>query len=316
MPRFSEEVLEKAKEMTAIEYLKRYEPNRLRKCKYARNEYELTDHDSFKINEITSRWHWKSQDIGGVTALKFLTRVDDMLFRDAVQFLLGECPSYIPQDIPEEQKEKKPFVLPAACYTNCHVRSYLKSRGISDSVIDMCISQGNLYESREYHNAVFIGRDKEGIPRYAFQRGIYSYNGSSFKRDVYGSNKAYGFFIRPLFEAKRVAVYEAAIETMAHMTLEQGKNDKYRLSLGGIAAPAGKEKRWSKPVALEQFLKDHPWIEELEICVNNDAPGRGACKKISEYYKDRYRIIENLPKREGADYADLAKARRKKSRER
>ena len=55
MPWYEKEDLEKAREMTAIEYLKRYESQRLKPCRGLRHEYELTDHDSFKINEITSQ---------------------------------------------------------------------------------------------------------------------------------------------------------------------------------------------------------------------------------------------------------------------
>ena len=59
MPWIPEEEIKRAREITAIEYLKKYQPNRLKKSS-ARNEWELTDHDSFKINELTSQWHWKS----------------------------------------------------------------------------------------------------------------------------------------------------------------------------------------------------------------------------------------------------------------
>ena len=50
MPWIPEEEIKRAREITAIEYLKKYQPNRLKKSS-ARNEWELTDHDSFKINE-------------------------------------------------------------------------------------------------------------------------------------------------------------------------------------------------------------------------------------------------------------------------
>ena len=70
MPWIPEEEIKRAREITAIEYLKKYQPNRLKKSS-ARNEWELTDHDSFKINEQTSQWHWKSRDIGGTSAFKF-----------------------------------------------------------------------------------------------------------------------------------------------------------------------------------------------------------------------------------------------------
>ena len=49
MPWYEKEDLEKAREMTAIEYLKQYEPQRLKPCRGLRHEYELIDHDSFKI---------------------------------------------------------------------------------------------------------------------------------------------------------------------------------------------------------------------------------------------------------------------------
>ena len=57
--------------MTAIEFLRRYRPNSLVKSS-ARGEYQLAEHDSFKINGESSVWHWKSRDIGGKSALKYL----------------------------------------------------------------------------------------------------------------------------------------------------------------------------------------------------------------------------------------------------
>ncbi len=57
-------------------------------------------------------------------------------------------------------------------------------------------------------------------------------NGKGFKMEQTGSEKKYSFCIPPERETKRVAVYEACIDALAHMTLEEGKRDKYRLSLG------------------------------------------------------------------------------------
>lgn len=306
MPWVGEEEIQAAKQMSAIEYLKKYEPKRLKKSS-ARNEWQLTDHDSFKINEITSKWHWKSRDIGGVTALKFLTEVEGMAFPEAVKMLCGENPSYIPPE--PETKERKPFVLPAA-YQNCsRIRRYLNGRGISDMVITQCIREGVLYESAPYHNAVFVGVDEQKKPRYAFLRGIYDKNGSVFRMEQAGSEKIYGFCIPPKGEGVRVAVYEACIDVLAHMSLEGGDADKYRLALGGISAPKeGQVIRDSKnPPALEYFLSMHPEIEEIEICTDNDFAGRWACEKIKKAYEEKYHVFENLPQQEGADYGDLAK---------
>ena len=173
MPWYEKEDLEKAREMTAIEYLKQYEPQRLKPCRGLRHEYELIDHDSFKINEITSQWHWKSRDIGGISALNFLVHVNGMSFLDAVGFLLEQNPSYIPPNIQEREMAKKPFALPERAKVVNRIWDYLKHRGISRETFVYCVNQGILYESLPYHNAVFVGRDEKGQARYAFLRGIY-----------------------------------------------------------------------------------------------------------------------------------------------
>jgi len=66
LPRVSKEQIHAANRMTAIEFLRRYRPGSLVKSS-ARGEYQLAEHDSFKINGESSVWHWKSRDIGGKT---------------------------------------------------------------------------------------------------------------------------------------------------------------------------------------------------------------------------------------------------------
>ena len=130
-----------------------------------------------------------------------------------------------------------------------------------------------------------------------------------------GSEKQYCFCLPPKGTTNRLAVYEAAIETLAHLTLE-GTADKWRLSLGGISAPKeGEQPRsfsFKKPLAMESFLKRHPEIEEIEICTNNDFAGRWAAEHLEKAYQGKYRMVKNLPEREGFDYGDLAKERYEK----
>lgn len=276
MPWVTEEEIQAAKNMTAYEYLRTHQAQRLQKTR-TRNEWQLTDHDSFKINELSSKWHWKSRDIGGVSALRFLIEVDGMKFTDAVKLLCEESPSFIPTQ--SAKKEKPPFKLPER-YCNCRrIRAYLNHRGISDEVITYCISHEILYERVPYHNAVFVGKDESGKARYAFLRGIYEKNGKGFKMEQTGSEKKYSFCIPPERETKRVVVYEACIDALAHMTLEE-------------------------------FLKNHSEIKEIEICTDNDFAGRWAKEQMKKHYEGTYQIICNLPEKEGADYADLAKEKK------
>ena len=156
-----------------------------------------------------------------------------------------------------------------------------------------------------------VGMDEQGEAKYAFLRGIYDSRGKSFRMEQEGSNKQYSFCVPPLGKSHRVAVYEACIDALAHMTLEDGRTDKYRLSLGGIAAPKeGAEratKKMKRPDALEYFLKEHPEVTEIELCTDNDFAGRWACAQLKEQYEEKYTVVCNLPQMEGADYGDLAK---------
>lgn len=293
-----------AKQMTAIEFLRRYRPEELVRC--GAGEYELRSHDSFKINESSSVWHWKSRDIGGKTALDYLIHVEKVPFLDAVQYLLNqEAPTYIPTIL---KPERRPFVLPPSAPDVCKVASYLRERGISLDVISYCVSRGILYESIPYHNCVFVGLNAEGVPRYAALRSTFD-GPNVFKQDKAGSDKRYCFCIPPIVCTNRVAIYEAASDAMAHMTLEGNRANKFRLSMGGIYAPVDEreERPFKRPVALEEFLRRHPEVDELEICTDNDPAGRWAARHIAQAYADRCRIIENLPQQEGCDYADLAK---------
>ena len=211
--------------MRAYEYLQTYQPGRLKKTR-TRNEWQLQDHDSFKINEITSKWHWKSRDIGGMSALRFLMQVDGMEYTEAVKALCEQTMVYVPREEPAPRK--KPFSLPLPNDNFYRVRRYLNQRGIRDDVLDYCVQLGILYESTPYHNAVFVGMDEQGKAKYAFLRGIYDSRGKNFRMEQEGSEKQYSFCVPPLGKSCRVAVYEACIDALAHMTLEDGRTDKYR----------------------------------------------------------------------------------------
>ena len=98
-----------------------------------------------------------------------------------------------------------------------------------------------------------------------------------------------------------VAVFEAAIDAMAEMTLCGDVADKYRLSLGGVSS-SGKE-----PLALQEFLRQHPEITTIELRLDNDAKGRMASVGIRKIYADRYAVHDLPPGIENGDYADMAK---------
>lgn len=234
MPGVTREQIEQARRMTAIEYLLKYEAYDLKRC--GAGEYELRSHDSFKISEHTSKWHWKSRDIGGVSALDFLVRVREQSFIDTVRQLCMDSPMYIPLVIPE--KPRKVFALPEKAPDSTRAADYLRNRGISVNVLHFCHEQGLFYEDLPYHNVVFVARDKDGKPRFAAKRGTW---GQDYKRDVAGGEKRYGCCIQPEGTSDTVAVYESIIDAMSHASIREQDglpwHDKYRLAVGGIYAP-------------------------------------------------------------------------------
>ena len=305
MPGVTKEQVAAARRMTAIEFLRRYRAADLVKSS-AHGEFELKSHDSFKINGESSLWHWKSRGIGGKSALDYLLHVEGCSFVEAVRLLCEEQPVFTPQNHLEVERQRPPFELPPKSPTSTRVEAYLRCRGISQVVIDHCLQAGILYESLPYHNCVFVGRDADGVPKYAALRGTYTY-GKQFKAESTGSDKRFGFCIEPAQESRTVAVFEAAIDAMAEMTLAGDAADKYRLSLGGIYAPEdGKPIR--PPAALEEFLRRHPQVQCIEFCLDNDPPGRAAAAALARLYGERYQVAVRLPPIGGFDYADLAQA--------
>lgn len=59
--------------------------------------------------------------------------------------------------------------------------------------IDFFPTQGLIYESRHYHNVVFLGNNSRDKTRFASMRGVFDKQEKSFKCDVAGNDKNYGF---------------------------------------------------------------------------------------------------------------------------
>ncbi len=261
MPGVSKEQVEQARRVDLLTYLLTYEPDAVKKS--SANEYCLVEHDSLKISN--GKWHWHSRDIGGKDALTFLVKVRGVGFVDAVRSLCGgfaaPASSLPPINLPPPKpKEPKPFALPPPFKDNIRVTAYLQGRGIDSAVIEKCIQAGTLYENKNFHNAVFVGMDTTGKPRFACVRSTVN----NTRLDIESSDKRYCFSIpanNP--EARFVMVAEAPIDVMSLATLRYmdagTAGDYHYLSLG-----------CSSPLALAQYLTDHPKIEHVIVCLDNE----------------------------------------------
>ena len=297
------EEIRQAKEMDLLTYLQNYEPHEL--VRVAPNTYCTREHDSLKISN--GKWCWFSRGIGGKTALDYLIKVQDYPFTQAVETILGRTAARPPAISYRQQTPEPPrdLMMPELNSNTKAVVKYLMGRGIHPEVIDYCLTHRLLFESRQYHNAVFVGYDKDGKARYAALRGTMG----SYKGEVTGSDKRYSFSIVENRSAGTVHLFESAIDlmsyaTLLHMTGRDWKQDAL-LSLAGVYKT---NRENVVPVSLSRFLTDYPGIKTLRLHLDNDEIGRGAAKGIMDGLKDKYEILDEPP-RYGKDVNDALQRR-------
>ena len=258
--------------------------------------HTLKEMDSIRIYD---RSHWcrfsRRYDKGenGGSQIDFLRVFAGMDVKEAVFWLLDfagyrreESVRKVQNTVPHQRKEekKKPFVLPEFAGSNAYLYRYLEhERMIARPVIDFFVGKGILYEAKNYHNIVFVGTDRDGVPKFASMRGVFDRNGKGFKCDVAGNDKRYGFHLY-YGKSRKVIVFEAAIDLMSYITMFP-KDRASMVALGMLAdAP------------LATFLAEHPEVEEIQFCLDNDEPGRKAAASLQQKYTERgYRTDVFLP---------------------
>jgi len=299
------EVVAQAKQMDLLTYLKNYEPEEL--VHFSGDTYCTRTHDSLKISN--GKWCWFSRGIGGRSALDYLIKVNGYTFTQAVERIMGQAAIQPPVFVCQPKKElPKVLELPKASRCATHVVSYLRGRGIDQELIDYCFQTGRLYESAPYHNVVFLGMDRSGNARYANLRGIHS----DFKGEAPGSDKRFSFNIPPAQGSTTLHLFESAIDLLSYATLEKlDGRDWHRdhlLSLAGVYQPKKEMQESSTPMALKQYLSDHPEVKNIDLRLDNDGPGRLAAETLQAILPRDYTVTPRLPPK-GKDYNDTVKMR-------
>ncbi len=313
------DVLERARQIDLLSYLRAYEPSNLVKVKGTTNVYCTAEHDSLKISN--GKWYWWSRGIGGVSALDYLIKVRDYGFVEAVEALTGITADWKPPPPAVKKDEPKVLLLPPKNRNCDRVTEYLFGRGIDFSLIQECIAEGVIFESSKYHNAVFVGRDAGGTAKYAALRSTL---GSPFKQDASGSDKRYSFRLLAGEPCSSVHLFEAAIDLLSYATYLKCEGRDYKaenlLSLSGVYQPKKEIKDSKIPVALSTFLKANPQIKTVYLHLDKDKAGRLCTAALKELLQKDYRIVDEPPS-VGKDFNDflmsyLGIARQKQSRER
>ncbi len=307
----NKEQIEAVRKIDLLTYMQSCEPNSIIKC--GNNVYKLAEHNSLKISN--GKWYWFSHSFGGVSALDFLIKVRNMDFVNAVKTLIDSraSPIIVTEPVkPLNERPKEKFILPDRFWDNFRVISYLLNRGIDREIIDFCIKERVLYESREHHNCVFVGRNKENKAKFACLRGIYG----RYMKDVAGSDKSYSFSI-PVKKAgsNSLFVFESPIDALSKATIDKNEmgvlwNSCHRLALGGTSDKA-----------LFRYLRDFPEISSVTLCLDNDKTGIEAAEKIKEKLENTKQpvcgkyTVNIKPPAIGKDYNDMLNVIIKEKRE-
>ena len=237
-------------------------------------EYRWKAHDSLTV--CGNKWFRHSQSKGGFP-VDFVMEFYGKSFPEAVQMLTGEPGEVQPEADPAPSPA---FRLPLRNVTNANILNYLtQERKLSPSLVNFFIAVGDIYEDAAHHNVVFVGRDADGHPRYASNRGI----NEKFRQDAAGAEKAFGFAHRGT--DKQLLVFEAPIDLLSFIELfpKNWQQHSY-LSLGGVSSKA-----------LRQFLSERPDVERVFLCLDADKAGEDACKRMTALLPDTVSVTRIQP---------------------
>ena len=272
---YTKESIEEARKVDLLTYLRQCDPQEL--VHVSGNVYCTKTHDSLRISN--GKWCWFSRGIGGASALDYLIKVNGYSFMEAMEKLNGQAAAMPPISMPTAEKpQAKTLLLPERSPTSDRVIAYLTGRGIDREIIGCCIQTGKLYESLPHHNAVFLGFDTQGKARFGCQRGT---GKARFHGDLNSSDKRFGFSLTG--DSQSLHLFEAPIDALSYATLCKMNGVHWRhqnlLSLAGVYRPSRKGPP-RLPLALEQFLKEHPGVNRVCLHLDNDLPGKQAAQAI------------------------------------
>lgn len=231
------------------------------------SELEWRD-GSQKVTVRGNLWFHQYDRQGG-DAIDFVRRFYNKTYPEAMEYLLGGGGGTLTVSPPVQRKPAKPFALPEKNENMRRVFAYLLNRrGIDRDVLYAFTHKGMIYESADYHNAIFVGFDQDGIPRHAHKRG--SGSESTYKGNQDGSLPEYSFHWHGTSD--RLYLFEAPIDMLSFISIHKNgwKAHSYAAACGVFDQ------------VLWHMMKDNPKIQKVYLCLDSDEPGQAAAKRISD----------------------------------
>ena len=288
---FTDEQKRRANDVDLVEFLRRQGERLIPSGRDMRLE---SDHS---VTVRGSQWYDHAIEKGG-GAVSFLQYHYGASYVEAVSQLLGGEGGRIYAAAQQMPQEKKEFALPPANRTMRRVYAYLmKQRQIDREVFHAYVHDGLLYEScepskdgsRQYHNAIFVGKDENGVARHAHKKGLNTV-GPSFRGNIEGGDPRCSFHYVGVSD--RLYVFEAPIDLMSFNTLYQ--RDWQEHSYVALCGTGSQAMRW--------MLEQDPDIRRVALCLDNDKAGRKAMDRLMADLREKgYDTIQLLPE-QGKDW--------------
>lgn len=220
---------------------------------------------SQKVTIRGNLWFHQYERVGG-DAVSFVQKFFGLDYPQGVALLLTGVWAPLAADV---CLRKKVFSLPPANDNLRRVYAYLlNARGIDRDVLRAFIRQSMIYESADYHNAVFVGFDLKGIPRHAHKRSTAS--GSSYKGNAPESNPCYSFHWNG--KSDQLYLFEAPVDMLSFISLHK---DGWQHHSYAAACCVGDQ-------VLFQMLTDNPKLTKIFLCLDNDKAGQAANLRIAQ----------------------------------
>ena len=281
---FTDEQKQRANSVDLVDFLQRQGEKFLPS---GRDKRLASDHS---ITVRGSQWFDHAAEEGS-HAIDLVKRLYDLSFPEAVSLLLGgeQGVEYKQHSKNSEPEQKKLFKLPEANTNMRRVFAYLiKQRFIERNVLAEFTKANLIYEDKDYHNAVFVGVDENGVPRHAHKKSTLTI-GDGFRGNVKGSDPVYSFhYISKNPYPHILFVYEAPIDMLSYISLNQKnwQNASY-VALNGVSEQS-----------ILRLLDLYPQLDHVVLCLDHDAAGIEANERIYDVLMERgyYSVGQAVPK--------------------
>lgn len=262
--------------------------------------YELKTHDSHGqlkvvgqggliIQPATGLYNHFSEGVGGKGAINLIMHLKKCDFKEAISRIdsymdgnLSTFKKYGDSHIIKEtaDSELKRFVLPARNDNNDKVIKYLtEKRKLNKNLVLKMIEADLLYETKKYHNCIFICRDFKGNVVGAVKRGSYdSKTKEPFKGLAINSNGNFGVTISKFkdYNSEELYVFEGVIDLLSYIQMNEQQDNITYLSMNGL-----------KVNLVMNYIDNIKNLQKIVLCTDNDKMGQNfiqnISKKINEY---------------------------------